>query len=40
VNGKGSEARLNLPYSIAVNSKNEIFIADRLNFVIRKMVLK
>ncbi len=40
VNGTGPESRFNTPYAIAVNSKNEIFVADRLNSVIRKIVLK
>jgi len=40
VNGTGPESRFNLPSAIAVNSKDEVFVADRLNSVIRKIVLK
>lgn len=40
LNGNGLEAKLNSPNAIAVNSKFEIFVADRLNHVIRKIVLK
>ncbi|MGE0587589.1 MAG: IPT/TIG domain-containing protein [Cyclobacteriaceae bacterium] len=39
-NGNGPTARFNGPYSIAVNSKNEIFVGERNNYVIRKLVLK
>ena len=40
VNGNGHEAKFNFPNGISVNSRNEIFVADRLNHVIRKIVLK
>lgn len=39
-NGNGPAAKFNGPYSIAVNSKNEIFVGERDNHVIRKLVLK
>ncbi len=40
VNGDGEESKFNQPIGLAVNSKNEIFISDRLNHAIRKIILK
>lgn len=40
VNGNGEEAKFNQPVDLAVNSRNEIYVADRLNHVIRKIILK
>jgi hypothetical protein len=40
VNGDGSIARFDTTYSIAINSKGEIFIGERGNFAIRKIVVE
>jgi hypothetical protein len=40
VNGDGSVARFNLPYGLAINSAGEIFVCERLNHAIRKIVLE
>lgn len=40
VDGVGSDARFNRPSSITMNSKGELFIGDRMNNAVRKMVLK
>jgi sugar lactone lactonase YvrE len=40
VDGEGSVAKFYSPYSLAINSKGEIFVGERNNYTIRKIVLE